>query len=81
MARASAIWVIQEKVDYGQFDVLAAFTVKHELITWMKKHNITNDHIYTVYKTGDGIWQELIETEWLETPSNCFKPSEILENS
>lgn len=81
MARASAIWVIQEQIDYEQFDVLAAFTVKHELITWMKKHNITDDTIYSIYKTGDGIWQTPTTTEWLETPSNCFKPSEILESS
>lgn len=77
MARAHSIWVIQERHDYEIYHVVAAFTVRHELVTWMKKHNIT-DSDYQIYKTGDGVWQEKLDTGWLDEPVNLFKPSDFL---
>ena len=34
MARSVSIWVVTR-----DFDVVAAFTVKHELVTWLGKQN------------------------------------------
>ncbi len=47
MARASTIWVVTMA-----HDVLAAFTVKHELVTWLKQRRTLMNTF--VQRTPDG---------------------------
>lgn len=34
MARASRLWIIQEPSRFGE--IVAGFTVKHEMVTWLR---------------------------------------------
>lgn len=50
MARASYVWIVQ------RWDtVLAAFTVKHELLTWLKEHDEKwpNDIFIVRFRSSD----------------------------
>lgn len=47
MARSTYIYVVMDSGD----EVVAAFTVKHELLTWLSSH--TNDD-YHVWRLDDG---------------------------
>lgn len=37
MARSSYIYLVKGSGNVGNYNPLAAFTVKHELVTWLKK--------------------------------------------
>ena len=44
MARSKTIYVVTRPVPFGDdYNIVAAFTVKHELVTWLKKFA----HLYT----------------------------------
>ncbi|MET0415791.1 MAG: hypothetical protein ABW022_07200 [Actinoplanes sp.] len=47
MARATFIWLVQDT----QGDVIAAFTVKHELSKWLEAHGIN----FLVSRIKDGL--------------------------
>jgi hypothetical protein len=39
MARSHSIYVVTRPVPFGDdYNIVAAFTVKHELVTWLKKY-------------------------------------------
>lgn len=48
MARATYIWIVQN----GEGDIVAAFTVKHELGSWLD----ANGSDYLVLRIRDGRW-------------------------
>ncbi|API58558.1 hypothetical protein BSL82_03885 [Tardibacter chloracetimidivorans] len=54
MARASAIWIVVEP-DYDGDDIVAAFTVKHECVSYLhrSKHTWTG-RVRHVMKLADG---------------------------
>jgi hypothetical protein len=62
MARAHSIWVV---VDGGV--PVAAFTVKHELVTWLNRYGPDARSYFKLYKIRDGIgWpdsQSMIRVE------------------
>lgn len=45
MARSHAVWVVYDK----HYLVVAAFTVKHELLTWLDKNR---DHTFERFPDG-----------------------------
>ena len=47
MARSNAIWVVTKA-----HDLMASFTVKHELITWLRRQ-VSLEHTF-VQRTPDG---------------------------
>jgi len=54
MARSTYIYVVLDE-DYDSVMVpVAAFTVKHEMLAWLKKHPVVG---YEVMRFSDGAWK------------------------
>ncbi len=53
MSRSSVIWVVMKP---GRHLPRATFTVKHEMVTWMKRNEPDPSKV-EVFKMGDGTWQ------------------------
>jgi hypothetical protein len=48
------VWLVEYDDAHGDHRPVAAFTVKHELVTWLQRqppHRLTD---YYVYRMGDG---------------------------
>ena len=59
MARSSYIYLVKTVCDYDAPGVpLAAFTVKHELITWLKRKTGAELADMELWRLHDGIWQD-----------------------
>jgi hypothetical protein len=71
MARAKSIYVVIDPTPMLHLQhVIAAFTVKHELITWLRK----NRHwTYLITKTGDGIRQSRVTDVTEEIINECMR--------
>jgi hypothetical protein len=60
MARAQAVWVVLRTRDGFQiYGVAGAFTVKHELRTWLSKQ--PRPELLRIFKTGDGVHQTMAD--------------------
>lgn len=61
MARSSRIYVVVDNSDSEPISsVIAAFTVKHELVSWLSTYRIApNFSDWAVVTTKDGCWQGL----------------------
>jgi hypothetical protein len=53
MARSSTIWVVLDHADA----LLAAFTVKREMVMWCKRQPPALVRFATVWRLGDGVVQ------------------------
>lgn len=40
MARAHSVWIVRDIEDGYQRDPIGAFTVKHELVSWLKREDV-----------------------------------------
>lgn len=58
MARAKAIWVAIRAV--GRNEPIAAFTVKHECVTWLKQRTMYESPV-RIMKLKDG-YEDAVET-------------------
>ncbi len=64
MARSKSIWIIFDKKDR---EVVSAFTVKHEMVSWVQKHDPLrhfNRKYWQLYKVEDGQWQPAYGTRF-----------------
>ena len=53
MARAHSIWIVRDINDGYQRDPIGAFTVKHELVTWLERED-TDPYGLTITVVRDG---------------------------
>lgn len=67
MSQATTIWVAQ----IG-FAVVAAFTVRHEMVSWLRKQDIGNPQM-VVYKVPDNLGR------YVASPVKVYTPAQILE--
>lgn len=71
MARAHSIWIVRDIADGFKRAPIGAFTVKHELITWLKREDVEPYELtITVVRDGNlkytgpvlGKWEVLPQT-------------------
>ena len=60
MARSNYVYVVLENAYEGD-DVIAGFTVKHELISWLRRHPEVTCGSWQVIRLRDGAWCDLGE--------------------
>lgn len=53
MARAHSIWIVRDITDGYRRDPIGAFTVKHELISWLERED-TDPYGLTITVVRDG---------------------------
>lgn len=53
MARAHSIWIVRDIEDGYRRDPIGAFTVKHELVTWLERED-TDPYGLTITVVRDG---------------------------
>lgn len=53
MARAHSIWIVRNIEDGYRRDPIGAFTVKHELVTWLERED-TDPYGLTITVVRDG---------------------------
>lgn len=65
MARSVTIWVVQSTVTDEPF---AAFTVKHELVTWLteRQHQIAG---FRLFRVPDGLHHDPAHTKEVDIPT------------
>ena len=66
MARSHKIYLVYEDGEDPDWNVIAAFTVKHEAITFCEKN--LGDRAWRICSTTDGKWCELTEV-WTSSDS------------
>lgn len=61
MARSKYVYIIFHEWS-AKNPLIAAFTVKHELLTWLEKCNHEHKEEFIVYRIPDNDYTELYET-------------------
>jgi hypothetical protein len=73
MARSRAIWVVMEN------DCLrAAFTVKHELVTWLRSQSFASLR-FCAFRCPDGIWYRHQDRDWAREEPRPVSIRELIE--
>jgi hypothetical protein len=76
MARAHSIWIVRDIADGFKRDPIGAFTVKHELITWLERDDTDPYGLtITVVRDGNLKYANPLLEEWEVMPQTI--PAEV----
>lgn len=69
MARAHSIWIVRDIADGFKRDPIGAFTVKHELVTWLKRDDVDPYGLtITVVRDGNLKYSTPLLSDWEVLP-------------
>jgi hypothetical protein len=76
MARAHSIWIVRDIADGFKRDPIGAFTVKHELITWLERDDTDPYGLtITIVRDGNLKYANRLLEEWEVMPQTI--PAEV----
>jgi hypothetical protein len=76
MARAHSIWIVRDIADGFKRDPIGAFTVKHELITWLERDDTDPYGLtITIVRDGNLKYANRLLAEWEVMPQTI--PAEV----